>query len=101
MADDYTTWRPQAEAEWSEEEYRVKFERLGAAGDVYFQELRTEIARLVRQVVMWQTEVERERGRAMNILEDLKAALRERDTYVDMYRAAAGLQRMERGQRDY
>lgn len=46
MADDYATWRPQAEADWTDEEWRVKFERLGAAGEVYFAELRRDNERL-------------------------------------------------------
>jgi hypothetical protein len=51
MADDYAPWRPQAEADWDDEGYRVRFERLAAAGEQYFDEIRTENRRLRQALV--------------------------------------------------
>lgn len=59
-------------------------------------ELQHENRLLSARVLEWQAEAERNHGRAENLRQDLIAALRERDTYVDLYRTAAGLRPIER-----
>lgn len=62
MADDYATWHPAAEADWTDEDWQRRFDRLGEAGETYFQELRGKIARLRSAIIDMCTSLD-EQGR--------------------------------------